>query len=447
MQFKGSLRSPGDRGPGIRVFLEVDEYHLQIRRGPDLMGRWYLAEVEVVRDIAERFKLFLGDDEMEFLADDALVFAYEGVTRMQQGWLNAQKKKRRHRRAAAEAARRKDEAPDEELPVPTPAATEPTPGKRPAAKAPSSELAKKLAAIAAAEEADSVPHPARSARFSWAEAEPEELAASEASSLSWVTAREEMAIRREEADTVPEPIEAAKPAEELAKPIEESSKPSATSRLRRRSSTAPETPSPWLEGEPVGREPEPQPEPEVHPVWAEPEPAEGPEPSWVIPAEALANEPEPAWIAPDPPPANDLRMRYEALGEAARTNGDLRPGEEEIPAVDEPETRPRRGLRPRREDDSSEKSRRGRKQADKARPEEVPAAPIEEAKPAELSRAEARMEGHHPIESSTGLLGKLRRPPKLADDHVHVFLESRSAVGLTRRVCIECSHVSISADE
>ena len=82
-----------------------------------------------------------------------LVFACEGVTRMQQGWLNAQKKKRRHRRAAAEAARRKDEAPDEEPPVPVPTLAEPTPSRRPAAKAPSSELAKKLAAIAAAEEA------------------------------------------------------------------------------------------------------------------------------------------------------------------------------------------------------------------------------------------------------------------------------------------------------
>jgi len=55
--------------------------------------------------------------EMEFLADDALVFAYEGVTRMQQGWVNAKKRKRRHRRAAADAARRKDETPQEPEPV------------------------------------------------------------------------------------------------------------------------------------------------------------------------------------------------------------------------------------------------------------------------------------------------------------------------------------------
>ena len=57
-----------------------------------------------------RFILFLGDDEVEFLADDALQFAYGGVTAMQDGWLAAQKKKRRHRRAAEAAARRKDGA-------------------------------------------------------------------------------------------------------------------------------------------------------------------------------------------------------------------------------------------------------------------------------------------------------------------------------------------------
>ena len=100
MQFKGSVRAPGDRDPGVRVVLDIDEYHLEIRRDSELFGRYYLADVEVARDIAERFILFLGDDEVEFLADDALQFAYGGVTAMQDAWLEAQKKKRRHRRAA-----------------------------------------------------------------------------------------------------------------------------------------------------------------------------------------------------------------------------------------------------------------------------------------------------------------------------------------------------------
>ena len=56
-------------------------------------------------------------------------------------------------------------------------------------------------------------------------------------------------------------------------------------------------------------------------------------------------------------------------------------------------------------------------------------------------------EGHHPAETSTGLLSKLRRQSKLPGNHVHKFQESKSAVGLVRRVCVECSYVSIGSDD
>jgi hypothetical protein len=55
--------------------------------------------------------------------------------------------------------------------------------------------------------------------------------------------------------------------------------------------------------------------------------------------------------------------------------------------------------------------------------------------------------GHHPFETSTGLLAKLRRPPKRPVNHVHNFKESGSSVGLVRRVCIECSFVSIGSND
>jgi hypothetical protein len=56
-------------------------------------------------------------------------------------------------------------------------------------------------------------------------------------------------------------------------------------------------------------------------------------------------------------------------------------------------------------------------------------------------------EGHHPAETSTGLLSKLRRQPRKRNDHVHKFQESKSSVGLVRRVCTECSYVSIGSDD
>ncbi|CAN5145991.1 hypothetical protein BH18ACT5_BH18ACT5_12320 [soil metagenome] len=449
MQFKGSLRSPGDRGPGIRVILEVDEYHLQIRRGPDLMGRWYLADVEVVRDIAERFTLFLGADEMEFLADDTLVFAYDGVTRMQQGWVKAQKKKRRHRRAAAEAARRKDEGPNEEL-IAAPARSEPEqttrqPTRKPAA-APTSELAKKLAAIAAAEDDNLAASGAT--RFTWADAETDSQASQPGGSTSfdWATAREEMAVGRSE----PEP-------EEQHQPIE----PSEGARLKRRATPAPTTtppPTPWLEITPA---------PVAEPWTETPEPQAWPEPSWVAPTQEEPAEsafPEPSWIAPEETRSDgDLRRRYEAIEQAVRSNGSAReaepaeetkaPGDEINESDQEAQTPPRlrRGRRPRAADDGAvsqrdaDPAKRSKERPARTQKEEI-ALDRESAKP-ELSKAELRLEGHHPIESNTGLLGKLRRAPKVAEDHVHVYQESRSAVGLTRRVCTECSHVSISSDD
>ena len=53
----------------------------------------------------------------------------------------------------------------------------------------------------------------------------------------------------------------------------------------------------------------------------------------------------------------------------------------------------------------------------------------------------------HPSETSTGLLAKLRRQPKLPDDHIHRFKDAGSSVGLVRRVCIDCAYVSIGSDD
>ena len=60
---------------------------------------------------------------------------------------------------------------------------------------------------------------------------------------------------------------------------------------------------------------------------------------------------------------------------------------------------------------------------------------------------EAKGSGHHPAETNVGLLAKLRRPAKATEEHEHAYQESRSIGGLTRRVCVECSHVSIVSDD
>jgi hypothetical protein len=64
--------------------------------------------------------------------------------------------------------------------------------------------------------------------------------------------------------------------------------------------------------------------------------------------------------------------------------------------------------------------------------------------PAEVRYA---AEGHHPAETSMGLLSRFRRQQRVPESHIHKFQESKSGVGLVRRVCVECSYVSIGSDD
>ncbi|HJR86873.1 MAG TPA: hypothetical protein VJ930_04395 [Acidimicrobiia bacterium] len=431
----------------------VDDYHLEILRGTDLMGRWYLADVEVKREIAERFTLFLGDDEMEFLADDALVFAYEGVTRMQQGWVNAKKRKRRHRRAAADAARRKDEAPVE--PAPMPVKVDEPPRPQAPTKVPTSDLAKKLAAIASAEAAANEESDKR--RLTWAEAEALELAQN---------------AKTEPPPPPKKPRKRAAPKEEPPAPLftepvpsgplvaEPSSQPPPPPRKPRRpapvepSVVAPpaaeapvvappkrkRTPKPPIETTPIETTPVEEPPIETTPI--ETTPVE--EPPIVEPPIAVETEyPEPSWIAP-PPPARlvtvDLSVEEPVVIETPLA------GEEppETPVLPEIEDESSDELTKRRQ---RRKSRR-EAVADVQMPDpETEARQITNIEAARGKVKEPKGAGHHPAETNVGLLAKLRRPPKADQEHVHSYEESRSAGGLTRRVCVECNHVSITSDD
>lgn len=367
MQFKGSLRSPGDRDSGIRVVLVVDEYHLEIRRDAELIGRWYLADVEVARDIAERFVLFLGDDEVEFLADDALHFAYDGVTAMQEGWLKGQKNKRRNRKAAEQAARKKDEFPITKPPV----------TKLPAVAASAPGLLSESDSIRARRRATEV-----GKRAAAASTTPDPVGQLAAPSLPPTVPPTEPATE----SWPPPPAgglgESAGPARSPAKNGQgDGTTLAARRRAVAEASSAPPVPAPAARMRRLKS-------------VAEPEPAE-------LPAPATADS---AQASPVERPARRGR----------RVERPRQPIEREAPSVREPE-------RAAEEPGAVELSA----------PEEVRFAP----------------EGHHPAETSTGLLSKLRRQPKPPTDHVHKFKESGSSVGLVRRVCIECSYVSIGIDD
>jgi len=353
VQFKGSVRAPGDKDPGVRVVLEIDEYHLEIRRDSELIGRYYLADVEVARDIAERFILFLGDDEMEFLADDALYFAYEGVTAMQTGWLTAQKRKRRHRRAAEDAARRKDG----EAPI----------------------------------EADTtVGRP---------------LNVSDSDTIR--------ARRRQASVAAPQP---AVPQRQVVKPSAVTETRTDTRKERRQ--------------EPVRAQ--------AAPV-AEPGPTLKPAAAKTTRKSKIANVPTVS-TSVIPAESSDASLVVDGAAETSlaarrrKITADAEPlNAEALGRVRVPEPVSGTGG-PARQNEAD-----GSGTVVKRSPVEIAVDPDADIRFAP--------EGHHPSETSTGLLAKLRRQPKPPNDHVHRFKESGSSVGLVRRVCIECAHVSIGSPD
>jgi hypothetical protein len=378
VQFKGSVRAPGDKEPGISVVLEIDEYHLEIRRDSDLIGRYYLADVEVARDIAERFILFLGDDEVEFLADDALQFAYEGVTAMQDGWLAAQKKRRRNRRAADDSARRKDGEPPLEV---------------------EATFTRPL------QVSDSDPIRTR---------------------------------RRQTGNRPPQPA-APEPPSPTVKPA-----PVTETRKQRKESVPTKTPS---QAEPAA----PSKVASSKRDSAKPIPVakttEGAKPSAPRKSAAATTGRTPKGGSKEP-----------AVSIAARLSGSADP-------VAGGDAGGRRSLAARRQQitaDSNDadvlghvrlpervtRSDTGSGRLNATREGSgtlVEQAPVETALDPDVEVRFAA-EGHHPSETSTGLLAKLRRQPKPPDDHVHKFRASGSSVGLVRRVCTECAYVSIGSD-
>jgi hypothetical protein len=410
----------------------VDEYHLEILRGSDLMGRWYLADVEARRDIAERFTLFLGDDEMEFLADDALVFAYEGVTRMQEGWVRAKKRKRRHRRAAADAARRKDEAPLEPEPMTVAQVADRREPDKP--KAPTSDLAKKLAAIASAEAAATE----EKRRYTWAEAEALEEAAATPPPPVERKPRKKAPVRDEEA--LPQPP-APKPRTKKAAPAYN---PPTTEPYKPPPAAVSE-PEPTPAAQPTAELPETPAPPPPQQVEQPPKRKRAPKPP---PEEVPEPEyPEPSWIAP--PPARVVTVDL-SVEEPVVTETPLAAPPEPLPAPEPAAFEPEPQVeQPDDELGKRRQRRRSRKEAAETDPatEGKQAGEVTDLEAARAKTKASRTEGHHPAETNVGLLAKLRRPPKTDNEHVHTYQESRSSGGLTRRVCLECSHVSITSDD
>lgn len=80
MEFRGHLRLPEDAGTGIPVLLRVDDIFVVISSGDDELGAWRADDVAIERIFSNQFSIELDGESMVFLAHDALGFAYDGVS-------------------------------------------------------------------------------------------------------------------------------------------------------------------------------------------------------------------------------------------------------------------------------------------------------------------------------------------------------------------------------
>lgn len=79
MRFKGQLLLPNERGPGLQVHLDVAAHHLAVESEDGGLGAWPLEVVDVRRLQGDVFAMTVAGEDLNFVADDALSFAYSGL--------------------------------------------------------------------------------------------------------------------------------------------------------------------------------------------------------------------------------------------------------------------------------------------------------------------------------------------------------------------------------
>lgn len=79
MRFKGQLMVPSESGPGLRVDLEVAGHHLAVESEGGDLGAWPLEAVRVRRLEGDTFEMTVAGEDLHFIADDTISFAYSGM--------------------------------------------------------------------------------------------------------------------------------------------------------------------------------------------------------------------------------------------------------------------------------------------------------------------------------------------------------------------------------
>ena len=497
VRFKGRIRFDDVTSADLDCFIEVDETHVHFMSGEESLGSWCLADVVANRVVANIFEIDLDGEVVTFLADDQVNFAYGAVQSMAEGWARFHALNFLRRKGAIAAARRAN-APSrldetrhafavarEELEV-------------------SASLTDTLADEAAAQEGviDSTPasEPVGASQTETPETDvPGGGGFWDRVKRATEPTGEETVADTEPVDRTVEPVverETALEAERTAEPVAEPV-PAVEPVAEPEPEPEPvEVSEPELEPEPVAvSEPEPV---EVSEPGLEPEPVsvseDEPEPDGtslpsagrlprldslprkrtalrrsqdvddhpgpvakpdqvepVIPAAVgepvVLDEPEvteePAAIETPLVGEQEAEEPADIEEPAAFTQpGVDEPGAldpvEDAPVAEEPDSTP--------ETDVEVDARPDPDQADDSESKE-PSSNGHGAPRREPVAIGAYGDGHHPAETS-GLRASMRSLfSRSKAPHEHTFVESTTAVGITRRVCLECGHVSIGVSD
>ncbi len=86
MRFTGQVRLPEIDHPGVPATILVEDDQVEVFLEGESLGRWSLNDVHASRLVSAAFSIALAGEEITFIADEPVDFAYKGVDHMAEVW-------------------------------------------------------------------------------------------------------------------------------------------------------------------------------------------------------------------------------------------------------------------------------------------------------------------------------------------------------------------------
>ncbi|MEX1124053.1 MAG: hypothetical protein WD895_07215 [Acidimicrobiia bacterium] len=393
MRFTGQVRVPEVDHPGVPATFVVEDDQAEVLLDGESLGRWSLFDVHASRLVSAAFSVSLAGDEITFIADEPVDFAYKGVDHMAESWARYKAMALPRRMVAVGRSRR--------------------------GTLPSRVTELRDAMLANLENLSMA---------DWAE-ETEEIEAAPAAITAPlpIPVAPPTEVPAPPVDQLAEPIQAPVEREDIAPPVEEKALPPLRS--------LPMRPGPGLAARPRTEAP---PIPAVDPIDIfRPEPPKveprQPEPVEIELVESLETEPmepfEPEPVEPEP---------VETLAPVAL----VEPESEPVPEVPQ---LVRELLDTSSDDDRDETPKR---LVVDLGAYEVAAPPAPEPVITTTQNRAPALATTAPVPDRSGIFGAVRAAfVRNKGSHLHEFVEAPGGIGITRHICSECGYISIGVTD